>query len=111
MMPWPGLSARVITAVLWRLSEALHGNNDLSLSVSFSQIPESVGDIAQLIAPVDGRCHLSALEKFPHDLHVLSVRLCLEEDDLLAATQRSQAYPDDVAQRPEQAGCPSVRRR
>src|SRR6266487_3617458 len=84
MVPWPGLSARVITAVLWRLREALHGNNDLSLSVSFSQVPESVGDIAQLIAPVDDRCHLSALEKLPHDLQVLSVRLCHEEDDLLA---------------------------
>src|SRR5713226_4891310 len=85
-----------------RLGYASHGDDDLSLGVSFSHVPESVGDFAQLVTPVNDRCHLSGLEKVSQDHHVRLVRLRHEENDLLAATQCRQAYLDDVTQRPDQ---------
>src|SRR3970040_257878 len=88
----------VIRAVV----RASHGDDDLSLGVSFSHVPESVGDLAQLVPPVYDRRHLSGLEKLVENDHVRLVELGDEEDDLPAAAQCRQAYLDDVTQRPEQ---------
>src|SRR5712691_829931 len=81
-----------------RLGYASHGDDDLSLSVSFSHVPESVGDLAQLVTPVDDRCHFPGLEKLSQDHHVRLVELRHKEDDLLAATHCRQAYLGDVTQ-------------
>lgn len=73
-----------------------------SSGVSFSHVPESVGDVAQLVTPVDDRCHFSGLEKLSQDHHIRLVELRDKENDLLAATQCRQTYLDDVTQRPDQ---------
>ena len=73
-----------------RLAQASHGDDDLSLGVSFSHVLESVGDFAQLVTPVDDRCHFSGLEKVLQDHHVRLVELRDEEDSLLAATHCRQ---------------------
>src|SRR5712691_8388365 len=88
--------------MLWRLVQASHGDDDLSLGVSFSHVPESVGDSAQLITPVYDRCHFFGLEKLSQDHHVRLVELRDEENDLLAATQCRHADLDDVTQRSDQ---------
>src|SRR3989304_3360648 len=87
--------------VICAVVRASHGDDVLALGVSFSHGPESVGDFAQLITPVDDRCHFSGLEKLSQDHHVRPVRLRQEENDLLAARQCRQAYSDDVTQRSE----------
>src|SRR6266849_1012467 len=86
----------------FRLEYASHNEDDFSLGVSLSQVPECVGDFAQLVTPVYDRCHFSVLEKLYQDYHVRLVELRHEEDDPLAASQCRQAYFDDVTQRPEQ---------
>ena len=81
---------------------ASHGDDDLSLGVSFSQVPESLGDFAQLVTPVYDRCHFSGLEKLSQDHHVRLAELRDEEDDLPAASECRQAYLDDVTQGSDQ---------
>src|SRR3990170_6373770 len=66
---------------------ASHGEDDLSLGVSFSQVSESVGDLAELVTLLHDRGHLPCLEQLAQGLHVLPVDLRDEEHRLLAATQ------------------------
>jgi hypothetical protein len=71
--------------------------------MSLSQVPESVGDFAQLITPVYDRCDLSGLEKLSEHRHVRLVESRDEEDGFLAASEcRRQTDTADVTQRPDQ---------
>jgi hypothetical protein len=81
---------------------ASHGDDDLSLGVSLSQVPESVCDLVQLETPVYDSCHFPGREKLLQDDHVGLVELRDEERGLLAATHGRQAYLDDVTQRSHQ---------
>jgi hypothetical protein len=59
----------------WTFRVASHGDDDLSLSVSFFQIPDGLWDFGERVRPVDHRCDLSGLEELLQDNHlVLLVR-------------------------------------
>src|SRR2546430_17186394 len=64
---------------------ASHGDDDLSLSVSFSHVPEGIRDLVQLVTPVDDRFHLPGFEQVSQDDHVGHVELRDEEKRPLAA--------------------------
>src|SRR5215211_1607413 len=81
---------------------ASHRDDELALGVSFPEVPESVGDLGQLVAPVDDRCHLPGLEQLSQEGKVRPVELRDEEDDLPAASNCRQAQLDDVAEGPEE---------
>ena len=68
-----------------RTPEPSDGDDDLPLRVSLADVPKSVGDFAQLVAPVDDRRHVARLEQLSQDLQVRPVDVCDEEDDLAAA--------------------------
>jgi hypothetical protein len=41
---------------------ASHGDDDFSSSVSFFQMPDGLGDLAQRVRPVDDRCDLAGFD-------------------------------------------------
>ena len=61
-----------------------HGDDDLSSSVSFFQIPDGFGDLAQWVGPVDDRCDLPRFYELLEDEHVLVVLIIDERNKLLA---------------------------
>src|SRR6266496_3975689 len=67
------------------------GDDDLSLGVSGSEIPERLGSLAQLILPVDHRCHRSGLEQLLQDDQIF----------LLDLRQKRSHHPAAPAQRTE----------
>src|SRR5215210_5245347 len=50
---------------------ASNGDHDLSASVSLTQVPESLGCLAQLVAPVDDGPDRPGLEELAHDREVV----------------------------------------
>src|SRR6266540_3916627 len=82
---------------------ALHRDHDLALGVPFPHVPERLGDVAQLVAPVDHRLHRSGFEQLPEHVEVRPVRLRDEEDRLPAAGLGPELHPGNVTQRSEQA--------
>src|SRR5688572_29973779 len=52
---------------------ASRGDDDLSLRVSFSLVPESIGDLAQGVKPIDDRRDLARFDQILQDSQVLSV--------------------------------------
>ena len=57
------------------LGFASHGDDDFSLSVSFFQIPDGFGDLAQRVGTVDDRCELAGFDELLEGEHVLVVLL------------------------------------
>src|SRR6266508_4488088 len=78
-------------------------DDDLPLRVSFAEVPESVGDFAQLVTLLHDGLHVSRFEKIPQGIQVRLVELGDEEDRLLAAAPRGQPHPGYVIERPEKA--------
>ncbi len=66
---------------------ASDGDDDLPPGVSFAQVPERVGHLAQLEAPVDDGLHRSVREQLAHEREVLLRDLGDEVDHALASTQ------------------------
>src|SRR5690348_10427413 len=81
---------------------ASHGEDDLSLGVSFAQVPQRVGSLAQRVAPVYDRCDLFGREKLLEHEQVRLVDLRHEVNDLLAAPHGGQTDGDDMTQRSDQ---------
>src|SRR2546427_11359910 len=75
-----------------RFEPPSYSDDDLASGVSFSQVVESVGDVAQVVAPIYYGYHLSGLEKPSQYRHVRLIELRDEEDDLPATTQCCQTY-------------------
>src|SRR5918992_211187 len=63
---------------------ASHGDDDFSLSVSFFEIADGLGDLAQRVRPVDHRCEGALLEELLKELQVLLVWFHCEASHLLA---------------------------
>ena len=55
-----------------------------SSGVSFFQIPDSLGDITQWVAPVDDRNYFSGFKEFSHDHQVIFAQMRPEREQLLA---------------------------
>lgn len=68
------------------MSRASDGDHDLSLGVSFSLVPESFWNLAQLEAPVDDRRNLSGLDELPQDNQILG-GVFRKEDAQVACTE------------------------
>jgi hypothetical protein len=49
------------------LGFASHGDDNFSSSVSFFQITDGLGDLAQRVRPVDDRCDLAGFDELPQD--------------------------------------------
>ena len=62
------------------------GDHDLSSGVSFAEVAQGVGRLAQLVASVDHRYHASGLEELSQDVEVFGRDLRDEEGDRLAPT-------------------------
>src|SRR5215208_5301744 len=75
---------------------ASHGDDDFSSSVSFFQIPDGLGDLAQRVSPVDDWCDLTGFDELLEDEHVLVVLLVNECAQLLAH-ERGQHERADLA--------------
>src|SRR3954452_13763491 len=81
----------------------LQRDHDLAASVPLAEVAESVGDLAQLVPPVDDRCHLAGLEELGQYSQVGLVQLCDEEDRCATGADRGRLQLDHVSERPEQA--------
>src|SRR5215208_1000188 len=75
---------------------ASHGDDDFSSSVSFFQIPDGLGDLAQRVSPVDDRCNLAGFDELLEDEQILVVPLVNECAQLLAH-ERGQHERADLA--------------
>src|SRR3954453_12988423 len=79
------------------------GNDDLSLRVALAEVAQRVGELVEVVAPVDHGRHLSRLEELPEDVHVRSGDLGDEEGRFLAAAGGTPEPRGGGAARPEQA--------
>ena len=61
-----------------------HNYDDISLFVSFFDIPMSLGDLLQRIASIDDRSRLSRLNELFEEDQIVSLRLCYPTDYSLA---------------------------
>src|SRR3989442_12338129 len=61
----------------------LHNYYDFSSSVSFFQIPYSLGDLTQPVPPVDHRCYLPAGNELADHGQILFIWFCYEKGHLL----------------------------
>ena len=82
-------------------------DDDFSPGVSFSEIAECFGGLAEPIRPVYDRCHLSGLGKLSQERKILCCDLGDEEGHPLATAQRLHNRSAEVRQRSE----PSIRHR
>ena len=73
---------------------ASHGDDDLSLGVSFSLVPESIRDLTQGVTPIDDRRDLSGFDEILQDGQVLAVVPHDEHAHPLAHERRKQERPD-----------------
>ena len=71
-------------------SRASRGDDDLSLGVSFSLVPESIRDLTQGVTPIDDRRDLSRLDEILQDSEVVSVVPHDERAHPLAHERRKQ---------------------
>ena len=71
--------------------------------MALAHVPKGVGDLAERVLPVDDGSELPVLEQPAQDSQIRLVELRDEEGGLPAPTQRRQAHPNDVAERPEPA--------
>src|SRR5436190_8406895 len=62
-----------------RAIRALDGNHELSSGVAFALVSESLGNLAQLVAPIDDRRDLSGLDELPQDNQVVPRMPCNED--------------------------------
>ena len=69
------------------LDPRLDGDDDLSSGVSFSEIPKSLGSLAQPIGPIDDRPDLSGLDELLQDNQILP-GMPREEDAHLMVHER-----------------------
>src|SRR5258708_20910805 len=67
---------------------ARYRDDDLASSVSFFQIPNGLGNLAQPVTPVDDGRYLSGLYELAQDRHVLFVHFRHEHDEFLAHEAR-----------------------
>src|SRR3954465_902206 len=77
-------------------------DDELALRVALADVPKSVGNVGQLIAPLDNRLHSPGLEQLTQDVQVGPTGLCHEEDGLATAGPRRGPDPGNVTERPEQ---------
>src|SRR4051812_19434253 len=73
---------------------ASHGDDNLSLGVSFSLVPKRFGDLTQLVAPIDDRRDLFGLDELLQDSQVLPVVPHDEHPHALAHERRQQKRLD-----------------
>ena len=59
-------------------------------------MPQSIGDLAQLVLPLYDRFHFSGLEKLSQERHIRLVEVREKENDLLAATECSPGVTFEV---------------
>jgi hypothetical protein len=73
---------------------ASHGDDNLSLGVSFSLVPKCFGDLTQLVAPIDDRRDLRGLDELLQNSQVLPVVPHDEHPHPLAHERRQQERLD-----------------
>src|SRR5207247_6526004 len=97
----PATSTLTVRSEYW--FGALDGDDDLPLGVSLAHVLEGVGGLAQLVAPLDHRLHLSGLEQLSECHQIRPAQVRHEERGLMAGTPRAEPHPDDVPERTQQA--------
>src|SRR6266851_4010153 len=75
---------------------ASHGDDDLSSSVAFLQVPESFRDFSQGVTSVDDGCHAASFDELLHERHVFLLEWSPPPHDthLLASCHRDQRSQD-----------------
>ena len=71
-------------AVMWAAVRTSHGDDDFSSGVASSQIPDSLGNLAQRVGPVDDRRDLPSFNKLLQEVQILLAYRGEQRAELLA---------------------------